>query len=124
MYKPPRSSVSADISKHTIWINCTDLKSAILAVKIHELLQTEFGYDDGAFLEYVHRSFGFSITVCGFSTVAELRADYAQAKQQARALATTPAHIATAKSLLDEVWPMYADLFCLERGAYCSIAIE
>ena len=38
-----RSTVSADISQHVIWVNSTDFDSTVKAVKVHEILVNEFG---------------------------------------------------------------------------------
>ena len=98
-----RSSVSADISKHTIWVCSTDFKSTVKAVKIHERLISYFGYDDGCMLEEGNRGQGISITVCGFSTVRELQEDYAQAKREERDQETTEQHREKARTLLAQL---------------------
>ncbi|MEZ8734889.1 hypothetical protein [Vibrio sp. 10N.239.312.D08] len=46
-----RSTVSADISMHVIWVNSTDFDSTVKAVKVHEILVNEFGYTDALILE-------------------------------------------------------------------------
>lgn len=100
-----RSSVSADISESVIWINSTDLKSSIKAVKIHEILVKECGYSDGSMLEEGNIGKGISITVCDDSvTIKEMRKDYAYAKKQEQAEPTTDAHKARAQEFLDELY--------------------
>ncbi|WP_246849073.1 hypothetical protein [Vibrio crassostreae] len=46
-----RSTVSADISMHVIWVNSTDFDSTVKAIKVHEILVNEFGYTDALILE-------------------------------------------------------------------------
>lgn len=99
-----RSSVSADISKHTIWINSTDFDSTVKAVKIHACLKNEFGYDDGGCIEEGNAGKGISISVCGFNTVREMREDYALAKQQERTKETTEQHRVIARELLELIY--------------------
>jgi hypothetical protein len=101
---PVRSTVSADISKNTIWINSTDFKSTVRAVKIHEELMTFFGYDDGYMLETSRRGAGVSIAVCNFETVVDMREDYALAKKKEPTITTTDKHIAKAKELLGQLY--------------------
>ena len=62
-----RSTVSADISMHVIWVNSTDFDSTVKAVKVHEILVYEFGYTDSLTLEEGNRGKGVSISVCDFS---------------------------------------------------------
>ncbi|MCF7497049.1 hypothetical protein L3V35_18695 [Vibrio sp. L5-1] len=59
-----RSTVSADISMHVIWVNSTDFYSTVKAVKVHEILVNEFGYTDSLILEEGNRGKGESISVC------------------------------------------------------------
>lgn len=108
--KAKRSSVSADISMHTIWINSTDLKSTVRALKIHKILIDEFNYIDGAFLEHGRRGFGVSITVTGYSTIKELWADYNDAKEQSKEVPTTDEHISKARELIIELHGEGAEL--------------
>ncbi|WP_339385024.1 hypothetical protein [Vibrio crassostreae] len=58
-----RSTVSADISLHVIWVNSTDFDSTVKAVKVHEILVNEFGYTDSLTLEQGNRGKGGSISV-------------------------------------------------------------
>ncbi|MEZ8169328.1 MULTISPECIES: hypothetical protein [unclassified Vibrio] len=53
-----RSTVSADISMHVIWVNSTDFYSTVKAVKVHEILVSEFGYTDSLILEEGNRGKG------------------------------------------------------------------
>lgn len=100
-----RSSVSADISKHVIWVNSTDFESTVRAVKIHEMLIEEFGYTDGSILEEGNLGKGVSITLCdSCTTVRQMREDYAHAKKQERDVLTTEKHRASAKELLNQLY--------------------
>jgi len=100
-----RSSVSADISKHVIWVNSTDFESTVRAVKIHEMLIEEFGYTDGAMLEEGNLGKGVSITVCDSCvTVKQMREDYAYAKKQEREMTTTDKHKTKAKEWLEQLY--------------------
>ncbi len=97
-----RSSVSADISKHVIWVNSTDHKSTVKAVKIHEILVEDLGYTDGLILEEGNVGQGVSITVCDSCvTVKQMREDYAYAKKQERNVTTTDKHEEKAKEWLE-----------------------
>lgn len=105
MANATRSSVSADISKHVIWINSTDLASTIRAVKIHEILMNEYGYTDGSMLEEGNRGEGISITVCNlYVTVKQMWEDYMCAKKQERSETTTDEHIKAAKEYLEQLY--------------------
>lgn len=99
-----RSTVSADISKHTIWINSTDFKSTVKAVKIHEMLISDCGYDDACMLERSNKGEGVSIAACDFETVSQMREDYAWAKKSERELPTTSKHEAEATELLAQFY--------------------
>ena len=99
-----RSSVSADITKHTIWVCSTDFNSTVKAVKIHEKLISSFGYDDGLMLEEGNIGQGVSITVCDFRTIREMREDYALAKQEERNQETTEEHKSRARELLFQLY--------------------
>lgn len=100
-----RSSVSADISEHVIWVNSTDFESTVRAVKIHESLIEEFGYTDGSILEESSLGKGVSITVCdNCTTVRQMREDYAYVKKQERGVPTTEKHRASAKELLIQLY--------------------
>ncbi len=100
-----RSTVSADISEHTIWINSTDFKSSVKAVKIHELLIKDFGYSDGSMLEEGRRGKGFSISVFDErETVKQMREDYACAKKLELTETTTPEHKRLAQEYLDNLY--------------------
>ncbi|MFM2591288.1 hypothetical protein [Vibrio sp. TBV020] len=105
MKKETRSSVSADISKHVIWVNSTDFESTVRAAKIHEILIEDFGYTDGSMLEEGHLGKGVSITVCdNTTTVKQMREDYAYAKKQEREVLTTDKHRASAKEWLEQLY--------------------
>ncbi|MGF1827482.1 hypothetical protein [Vibrio splendidus] len=88
-----RSTVSADVSKSVIWINSTDLNSTIKAIKIHEILVNDIGYDDSSMLEQSNRGEGVSISVCDTTeTVNALRESYMYAKKEAAKVPTTEKH--------------------------------
>ncbi|MCD6704794.1 hypothetical protein LT011_19410 [Vibrio cholerae] len=73
-----RSSVSSTISENIIWINSSDFDSPVKAVKIHEILVDEIGYNDSLTLEQSDYGRGISIAVCARSaTVKQMRVDYA-----------------------------------------------
>ncbi|MBQ4839807.1 hypothetical protein [Pseudoalteromonas luteoviolacea] len=108
--KARRSCVSADISKHVIWINSTDYLSTIRALKIHKILVDEFKYVDSGFLEFGRRGFGVSISVTGYSTIKELWADYNEAKELSKSIATTEAHETEAKELIIQLHGEGAEL--------------
>lgn len=105
MKKDNRSSVSADISKHVIWVNSTDFESTVRAAKIHEILIEDFGYTDGSMLEEGRLGKGVSIAVCdNCTTVRQMREDYAYAKKQERGVPTTEKHRASAKEWLEQLY--------------------
>ncbi|CAK2662652.1 conserved hypothetical protein [Vibrio crassostreae] len=96
-----RSTVSADISMHVIWVNSTDFDSTVKAVKVHEILVNEFGYTDALILEQGNRGKGVSISVCDLTTtIKQMREDYAYAKKAERTIGTTSEHRTSAKALL------------------------
>ncbi|MEZ9069144.1 hypothetical protein AB4564_18360 [Vibrio sp. 10N.222.51.E8] len=96
-----RSTVSADISQHVIWVNSTDFDSTVKAVKVHEILVNEFGYTDSLTLEEGNRGKGVSISVCdNTTTIKQMREDYAYAKKTERTRETTSEHRESAKALL------------------------
>ncbi|CAH7164014.1 hypothetical protein L8R85_25865 [Vibrio splendidus] len=96
-----RSTVSADISMHVIWVNSTDFDSTVKAVKVHEILVNEFGYTDSLILEQGNRGKGVSISICdGVTIIRQVREDYAYAKKAERAIETTSEHRTSAKALL------------------------
>ena len=99
-----RSSVSADISEKVIWINSTDFKSTVKAVKIHQILVEHFGYMASLILEESDRGEGVSLSVCGDETVKQMREDYAWAKGQERNEATTERHLSLAKDHLAQLY--------------------
>lgn len=93
-----RSTVSADISMHVIWVNSTDFDST---VKVHEILVNEFGYTDSLILEEGNRGKGVSVSVCdNTTTINQMREDYAYAKKTERTIDTTSKHHTSAKALL------------------------
>lgn len=101
-----RSTVSADVSKSVIWINSTDLNSTIKAIKIHEILVKDIGYDDSGMLEESDRGEGVSISVCDTTeTVNALRESYKYAKKEAANTPTTEQH----KHLAAEYLAMFYD---------------
>ena len=100
-----RSTVSADISMHVIWVNSTDFYSTIKAVKVHEILVNEFGYTDSLILEEGNRGKGVSISVCdNTATIKQMREDYAYAKKTERTIETTSEHRESAKALLSSLY--------------------
>ncbi|MFL7013564.1 hypothetical protein [Enterovibrio norvegicus] len=99
-----RSSVSADISAEVIWVNSTDFKSTVKAVKIHQLLVEHLGYMDSSILEESERGEGVSLSVCDGETVKQMRDDYAWAKAQERNEATTEHHLSLAKDYLAQLY--------------------
>ncbi|MEZ8859518.1 hypothetical protein [Vibrio sp. 10N.247.311.51] len=79
-----RSTVSADISLHVIWVNSTDFDST-----------------DSLTLEEGNRGKGVSISVCdNTTTIKQMREDYAYAKKTERTRETTSEHRESAKALL------------------------
>jgi len=100
-----RSTVSADISKHIIWINSTDFKSTIRVVKIHRILMRDWGYEDGFMIEEHSRGQGICLTVTDFNTIKEMREHYAYAKEDEKTEPTTPEDIAKAR----EYYSLYFD---------------
>ncbi|CCO44211.1 conserved hypothetical protein [Vibrio nigripulchritudo SOn1] len=100
-----RSSVSADISQHVIWVNSSDLVSTVKAVKIHEILINDFGYTDALMLEENRTGSGASIAVCDNNvTVRQMRSDYSDAKKQELKTVTTDKHNALAAEFLEHLY--------------------
>ncbi|CAK1902832.1 conserved hypothetical protein [Vibrio crassostreae] len=100
-----RSTVSADISMHVIWVNSTDFESTVKAVKIHEILVNEFGYTDSLILEEGNRGKGVSISVCDNTTIIkQMREDFAYARKKERTIKTTSEHRESAKALLSSLY--------------------
>lgn len=99
-----RSSVSREISKSVIWISSTDYLSTIEAIKIHDILTEDIGYQDGSCLEVDDNGTGVSITVCSADTIKEMAENYMYAKRESKSVETTQKHKDLAIEYLDQLY--------------------
>ncbi len=97
-----RTTTSSNISKNIIWVNCSNEKASVEAVQIFDNLLA-MGYDNGHCIEE-HKE-GFSICVCNFRTIKDMREDFNDAKYDSR-------NEVAKQSQIDKA----AELFCDSRN--------